>query len=273
MRMSNAVQKQYELEPNRRLSQVTTIIVLVMVFGWSFSAIKVDDLTVEGFSIAKNILLGIVQPDVDLLFNFTTNGVLYLLLETMAIAFLGTVVGSVMAIPLAFLSASNIVPKPVAFVVRFVLIIIRTIPAIVYGLMFIRVTGPGPFAGVLTMSLVSVGMLSKLYVDVIEDINKSVLESMESIGCTTFEKIRFGILPQLWASFLSILIYRFDMNLRDATVLGLVGAGGIGAPLIFAMNSYKWSEVGAILIGLIVLILIVEYISDRIRSNIVTGDR
>ena len=150
---------------------------------------------------------------------------------------------------------------------------IRTIPAIVYGLMFIRVTGPGPFAGVLTMSLVSIGMLSKLYVDVIEDIDKSVLESMESIGCTLFEKIRYGILPQILALFLSIVIYRFDMNLRDATVLGLVGAGGIGAPLIFAMNAYKWSEVGAILIGLIVLILIIEYSSNKIRAKIVGGNR
>lgn len=79
-------------------------------------------------------------------------------------------------------------PKPIAYVVRFLLILIRTIPAIVYGLMFIRVTGPGPFAGVLTMSLVSIGMLSKLYVDVIEDLDISILESMESIGCTTLEK-------------------------------------------------------------------------------------
>ncbi len=114
-------------------------------------------------------------------------------------------------------------------------------------------------------------MLSKLYVDVIEDLDKSILESMEAIGCTLMEKIRFGIWPQLTALFSSIVIYRFDMNLRDATVLGLVGAGGIGAPLIFAMNSYKWSEVGAILLGLVVLILLVEYISNRVRTKLVKG--
>lgn len=158
-----------------------------------------------------------------------------------------------------------------SFVVRFSLIIIRTIPAIVYGLMFIRVTGPGPFAGVLTMSLTSVGMLSKLYVDVIEELDTSVLESMESIGCTTIEKIRYGILPQLSALFTSIVIYRFDMNLRDASILGLVGAGGIGAPLIFAMNAYRWPEVGSILIGLIVLILIVEFVSNKVRNKLVNG--
>ncbi|MGN4127199.1 phosphonate ABC transporter, permease protein PhnE [Lysinibacillus sphaericus] len=267
----DVIQKQYKLEPNRRVTQLVTIFILCLLFGWSLSAIELEQLTTNGFSIAKNILVGIVQPDLSLLVNVTTSGVPYLLIETMAIAFLGTIVGSILAIPLAFLSASNIVPKPIAYVVRFLLILIRTIPAIVYGLMFIRVTGPGPFAGVLTMSLVSIGMLSKLYVDVIEDLDISILESMESIGCTTLEKIRFGILPQLSASFLSIVIYRFDMNLRDATVLGLVGAGGIGAPLIFAMNAYRWSEVGSILIGLIVLILIVEYTSNKIRTKLVRG--
>lgn len=266
----NAIDKQYHLEPNRRFSQIITGLVLIIILGWSMSAIQLDQLAANGLTIAKNILLGLIQPDVELLFNFR-NGVPYLLIETMAIAFLGTIVGAILAIPLAFLSASNIVPKPVAYIIRLLLVFIRTIPAIVYGLMFIRVTGPGPFAGVLTMSLTSIGMLAKLYVDVIEDLDISILESMESIGCTVLEKIRFGILPQLSALFLSIIIYRFDMNLRDAAILGLVGAGGIGAPLIFAMNSYRWSEVGSILIGLVVLILIVEYVSNKIRTKLVRG--
>ncbi|RDW16096.1 phosphonate ABC transporter, permease protein PhnE [Oceanobacillus arenosus] len=267
----NTIEKQYQLEPNRKLSQIATLLILAILFVWSMSTVQFEAFTANGFTIAKNILLGLIQPDLNLLFNFSSNGILYLLVETMAIAFLGTIVGAILAVPLAFLSASNIVPKPVSFIVRLLLIFIRTIPAIVYGLMFVRVTGLGAFAGVLTMSLTSIGMLSKLYVDVIEDLDTSILESMESIGCTVFEKIRFGILPQLSALFLSIVIYRFDMNLRDAAVLGLVGAGGIGAPLIFAMNSYRWSEVGSILIGLILLILIVEYVSNKIRAKLVRG--
>jgi len=267
----NAIDKQYQLAAARRWPQFLLTALVALLFLWSTSAIQLDNLTANGLTIAKNILLGLVQPNLELLFNMTSKGVLYLLVETMAIAFLGTIVGAVLAIPLAFLSASNIVPKPVAFIIRFFLIIIRTIPAIVYGLMLIRVTGPGAFTGVLTMWLTSIGMLSKLYVDVIEDLDTSILESMESLGCTTMEKIRYGILPQLFAMFTSIVIYRFDMNLRDAAILGLVGAGGIGAPLIFAMNAYRWSEVGSILIGLIVLILVIEYISNRIRSKLVRG--
>ena len=144
-------------------------------------------------------------------------------------------------------------------------------PAFIYGLMFIRVTGPGPFAGLLTMSLCSIGMVSKMFIESIEDLDKRILESLDAAGCTTFQKIRYGILPQLFPDFMSTLIYRFDMNLRDATVLGLVGAGGIGAPLIFAMSSYRWNEVGAILLGLILLVLVIEAISSRIRAKLTRG--
>lgn len=267
----NAIEAQLRKQPRLRFLHAVATTVILIIFFWSTSAIQLNKLTINGLEIAGNIVKGIINPDLDLLFNFTDKGVAYLLLETMAIALLGTIVGGLLAIPLAFLSASNIVPKPIAAVIRFMLIVIRTIPAVVYGLMFIRVTGQGPFAGVLTMSLTSIGMLSKLFADVIEDLDTSILESMESIGCTTFEKIRFGIIPQLTAMFLSIMIYRYDMNLRDAAILGLVAAGGIGAPLIFAMNSYRWSEAGSILIGLMVLILLIEYISSKIRAKLVQG--
>jgi len=110
-----------------------------------------------------------------------------------------------------------------------------------------------------------------MYTEYIEDLDKGVLESLDAMGCTAFQKIRYGIIPQLIPDFLSTVIYRFDMNLRDATVLGLVGAGGIGPPLIFAMSSYRWSEAGAILIGLVALIMLVELFSGRVRRKLVRG--
>ena len=189
----------------------------------------------------------------------------------MCIAFLGTLVGSVLAIPISFISATNIVPKPISVVGRFIIMSIRTVPSIVYALMFIRVTGPGAFAGLLTMSLASIGMISKMYIESIEDLDTKILESLDACGCNFFQKIRYGILPQLFPDFISTVIYRFDMNLRDASILGIVGAGGIGAPLIFSMNSYRWNEVGAIIIGLIVLVLIIEFISTKIRVKLARG--
>ena len=148
---------------------------------------------------------------------------------------------------------------------------VRTVPAFVYGLMFIRVTGTGAFAGLMTMSLCSIGMVSKMYIEAIEDLDEKILESLDAAGLNSWQKIRYGILPQLMPNFASTAIYRFDINLRDATVLGLVGAGGIGAPLIFAMNAYRWREAGAILVGLTVLVLFVEWISTKIRVRLTRG--
>ena len=137
--------------------------------------------------------------------------------------------------------------------------------------MFIRVTGPGAFAGVLTVSVISIGMIAKLFIEAIEDLDTKILESLDAAGCNTFEKIRYGILPQLFTDFISTAIYRFEINIKDASVLGLVGAGGIGAPLIFAMNAFNWSEVGAILCGLVVLVLVVERLSTKIRTKLARG--
>ena len=258
-------------EPKKWISTLLIVLITVLLLGWSGSAMQSGSTGGSGIEVAKSIFRGILHPSPNLLFNLGTNGVAYLLLETMCIALLGTLVGAVFAIPLSFLGASNIVPKPIALIMKVIVIAIRTIPAFVYGLMFIMVTGPGPFAGLMTMSVCSIGMLSKMFVEAIEQLDKGILESLDAAGCNVFEKIRYGILPQLMPSFLSTLIYRFDMNLRDATTLGLVGAGGIGAPLIFAMNSYKWNDVGAILLGLVILVFIVEWFSNKLRSKLMRG--
>lgn len=247
-----------------------TILVLVLVL-WSMTTLNGIHMTKNGGAIASNIIKGIFSPDTELLFNVTKQSVPYLLLETIAIAFLGTLVGAVFSFPLAFLASNKVVPTPIMVLTRFLIMAIRTIPGFVYGLMFIRVTGPGAFAGLMTLSVTSIGMLTKLFSETIDDIDTSILEALDASGCTTFEKVRCGILPQLWASLLSTVIFRFDMNLRDATILGLVGAGGIGAPLIFAMSAYRWHEVGSILIGLIALILFVEFTSTAIRKKLAEG--
>ena len=251
--MDKKILRAYESAPKTWIRQLLAAFIVACLLAWSGSAVRVSNPTGNGLAVAGNILSGIFHPSGKLLFT------------------LGTIVGAVISLPLAFLSASNLVPKPIALIGRTVIAAIRTIPAFVYGLMFIRVTGPGPFAGLLTMSLCSIGMVTKMFIESIEDLDKRILESLDAAGCTTFQKIRYGILPQLTADFTSTIIYRFDMNLRDATVLGLVGAGGIGAPLIFAMSSYRWNEVGAILLGLIVLVLIIEWISAKIRTKLARG--
>ena len=256
--MNEKILKAYASAPKAWIWKMLAAFGIACLLAWSGSAVRVSNPTGNGLEVAGNILSGIFHPSAKLLFTLGTDGVPYLLLETFCIAFLGTIVGAVISLPLSFLSASNLVPKGVAFIGRVLIAAIR-------------VTGPGPFAGLLTMSLCSIGMVSKMFIESIEDLDKRILESLDAAGCTTFQKIRYGILPQLTADFTSTIIYRFDMNLRDATVLGLVGAGGIGAPLIFAMSSYRWNEVGAILLGLIVLVLIIEWISEKIRVKLARG--
>ena len=261
----------YESRPKQWIINLVIVLAIVLLFSWSGSAVELKGIKDNGLTIARNIVTGILHPDTELLFDFTTSGVAYLLFETICIAFLGTVVGMVLAIPISFFASSNIVPKPIALLGRLFVMAVRTIPNFVYGLMFIRVTGPGPFAGLLTMSICSIGMLTKMNIETIEDLDTGILESLDAAGCNLFAKIRYGILPQLIPNFLSTAIYRFDMNLRDAAILGLVGAGGIGAPLMFAMNSYRWNQVGAILTGLIVLILLIELFSTKVRIKLTRG--
>ena len=175
--MSEKVIEKLKSEPKNHGYILMIVAVVLFMIIWSSSVINFDSATKDGMEVAKNIIKGIFNPNRDMLFNLTSKGVPYLLLETICIAFLGTLVGAIIAMPLSFLASSNIVPAPVAYLVRMFIILIRTIPAIVYGLMFIRVTGPGPFAGLMTMSFTSIGMLTKLFSDNIMNLNKAILES------------------------------------------------------------------------------------------------
>ncbi|WP_172355799.1 phosphonate ABC transporter, permease protein PhnE [Pseudolactococcus insecticola] len=269
--MNAAIKEQYGKQPRKWHYYLLIFIIIAAIFIWSMTVMNMSGMSKNGVKIAGKIFSGIFHPDLKFLFALDTTGVGYLLLQTIAIAILGTLVGAIIAVPLSFLSATSIMPAWIAYIVRLFIMAVRTVPPFVYGLMFIRVTGPGASAGALTLGLISIGMISKLFIETIEDLDTGIIESMDAAGATTFQKIRFGIIPQLMPDFLSILLYRLDMNLRDASILGLVGAGGIGAPMIFAMNAYKWPQVGSILIGLFVLILVIELISDRIRSYLLKG--
>lgn len=265
------VAEMYANRPRKWVLYLAIVLLIVVMVGWSASDIKFTGLTVTGTEVAKGVLHGVFSPDKALLFGTSDTDVPYLLLQTIAIAVLGTLIGAVLAIPFAFLASFNIMPKPVAYAVRVLILMIRTIPSIVWALMLIRVTGPGAACGVITQSICSIGMISKMYITAIEDLDTHILESLDAMGCTPFQKIRYGVIPQLTASFISTTIYRFDINLKDATTLGIVGAGGIGASLVQCLNSRRWAMVGAFVWGLMVLVLIIELVSTRIRRKLAHG--
>ena len=265
------IEEAYEARP--RLWWVYTLIVLIVasLLTWSCTAVKFGGFATKGIEVAKGVGNGLLHPDTNLLFNLTTEGVPYQLFQTVAIAVLGTLIGGLLAVPFSFLASDKIVPKGVAFITSAVILIIRTIPSLVWALVWIRVTGPNAFCGVVTQSVCSIGMISKMYITAIEDIDVRILESLDASGCTAFQKIRYGILPQIIPNFISTVIYRFDINVKDATTLGIVGAGGIGAALIQCINSSRWSMVGAYLCGMVVLMLFIEFFSTRIRSKLTRG--
>ena len=265
------VAEMYANRPRKWVLYLAIVLLIVIMVGWSASDIKFTGLTVTGTEVAKGVLHGVFSPDKALLFGTSDTDVPYLLLQTIAIAVLGTLIGAVLAIPFAFLASFNIMPNPVAYAVRVLILMIRTIPSIVWALMWIRVTGPGAACGVITQSICSIGMISKMYITAIEDLDTHILESLDAMGCTPFQKIRYGVIPQLTASFISTTIYRFDINLKDATTLGIVGAGGIGASLVQCLNSRRWAMVGAFVWGLMVLVLIIELVSTRIRRKLAHG--
>ena len=265
------IQEAYENRP--RLWWLSTMILLIVaaLLGWSGTAVEYKGLATKGMEVAKGVGFGLIHPDTNLLFNLTTDGVPYQLLQTVAIAVLGTLIGGILAIPFSFLACQKIVPKGVAILFNAVILLIRTIPSLVWALVWIRVTGPNAFCGVVTQSVCSIGMISKMYITAIEDIDVRILESLDASGCTAFQKIRYGILPQIIPNFISTVIYRFDINVKDATTLGIVGAGGIGAALIQCINSSRWSMVGAYLCGMVVLMLLIELFSTKVRQRLTRG--
>ncbi len=265
------VAEMYANRPRKWLLYTGIVLIVVLLVGWSAGDINYTGLTSTGSQVAKGVVNGIFDPDFNLMFGTSDTDVPYLLLQTIAIAVLGTLFGAILAIPFAFLASFNIMPKPVAYVVRVLILMIRTIPSIVWALMWIRVTGPGAACGVITQSVCSIGMISKMYITAIEDLDTHILESLDAMGCTPFQKIRYGVIPQLTASFISTTIYRFDINLKDATTLGIVGAGGIGASLVQCLNSRRWAMVGSFVWGLMVLVLIIELVSTRIRRKLAHG--
>lgn len=266
------VDEQYKKYPPVWPRFVLSILVVFAIVLLSRATIDVKGINSKGVLIAQAALKGLITPSVSLMTDMSSAGLLYMLMETLAIGFLGTVFGIILALPLAFLASRNICPRWVNMIVLAIISVIRAFPSFMYGIMFVKAVGPGAFAGVLSMTIGSVGMLAKLLVEAIEDLNPGIIEALDAAGCSSFEKIRYGYIPQLSSNIVSILIYRLDINVKNASILGVVGAGGIGAPLIFSIAKQSWHEVSAMLLGLIVLVLILEYFSTKLRRRLSVGE-
>lgn len=243
------------------------ILGLGLLFLFCTVTVQPPDFTRTSPGAVRRMIEGLFHPDWEFFLDRSRNGVGYLLLETVSISLVGTLAGAVLAVPLAFLNTSRFVPKPIAACFRIIIMAVRSVPFLIYGLIFIRVSGPGAFTGVLTLGVCSVGLLSKRFTEAIESLDFRPYDALGAMGVPVLLRIRYAVLPQLFPAFASAILYRFDVNIREASVLGLVGAGGIGAPLIFAMNQYAWNEAGTIALGLVLLVWLVDCFSAEIRRK------
>ena len=191
--------------------------------------------------------------------------------ESIQIALLGTTIAMVLAFPFGFLCARNLIPRPLAYGIRQGPNIIRTFSEIILAIFLIAAFGPGPFAGVLTIGIHSIGMLSRLNYEVVETIDRGPLEALSSLGSAGVVRFRYAVLPQVLPEFLAMAIYRFEINVRAATVLGIVGAGGIGKVILDAVKLGRWSEVGLYLLVVVVTVMVIDFLSAVIRRKIIEG--
>lgn len=236
-------------------------------FIFSLATTGAPDFSHTAAKILQNMAEGFTHPDLAFFFGHGETDLMPLILETICIAYLGTLLGTLPALLLAFLS-SRIMPKITAVAFRVVIMAIRSVPFIIYGLIVIRVTGAGAFAGILTMGVCSIGLLTKRFIEAIDALDLRAYRALKSMGTASVPAVFRAVLPQLWPVIASSVLYRFDVNFREASVLGLVGAGGIGATLILAMNKYAWSTVGAIFIGTVIMVWVIDLISGKLRKKI-----
>ena len=198
----------------------------------------------------------------------------WLLGETMLISYVGTLFGAILAFALNFFAAENTSPAPwLRFSVKRFLEFCRTVPGIVFALIFVIAFGLGPMAGVLAIAIHSTGALGKQYSEIVENIEMKPVEGVRSAGASWIACMRFAVLPQVAAGFAGYSLLRFEINVREASVMGFVGAGGIGQELIVAVRKFYYSDVSAILLMIVVTVFVIDIGTGWIRGRLFGKDR
>jgi phosphonate transport system permease protein len=191
------------------------------------------------------------------------------LMETIHIATLGTILAIGMALPVGVLAAHNVVPfKPLNYVAKLILVSSRSVNSLVWALLFVAIFGPGALAGTLAIAFRSVGFVGKLFGEALEEANRGTVEALEATGAPWRSRFAWGYWPQVEPAFWSIALFRWDINVRESAVLGLVGAGGIGMALDTAMNLFQWDRVAMVLFAIFSVVVIAEIAVTQIRKRL-----
>ncbi|GAA3638279.1 phosphonate ABC transporter, permease protein PhnE [Lactobacillus hamsteri] len=245
---------------------IMNLIWLVIIVAGLFISVNVTNTHISvlfaNFSQFSDIFVQMSHPDWSYL-----GAVIPLLLETIKMAILGTVIGSVVAFIYSLLIARNIIKnKVVTGILRFIMNIIRTIPDLLLGAVFVAIVGIGPVAGIFALAVFTFGVVVKLFYEAIETIDPGPIEALTAVGANKLQIIWFAVLPQIMTYFISYVLYAFEINVRASTVLGYIGAGGIGLYLQQTLQVFDYAKTGTIIIVIIVVVVLIDYVSSKSRE-------
>jgi phosphonate transport system permease protein len=196
----------------------------------------------------------------------------YAMLQTIAMAFLGTFIAAILALPLALLCARNVMAlRAVQFLARRGSDSLRGVDQMIWALIFVRAVGLGPLAGILAIIISDIGTLAKLYSEAIENVERKQMDGVRACGGNGLQTVRFGILPQVLPVMLSNALYIFESNTRSATILGIVGAGGIGFYLADRIRTLLWEEASFIMILILISVYLIDWLSKQVRMRLIAG--
>lgn len=239
-------------------------VVAIALFMWSANGAQFDFLKLgEGAVNMADFISRMFPPDFSEFPEFSL-----LLIETLQMAIVGTVLGAGLSLLMAFGAASNIAPTWLYYACRWTMNVIRSLPDLVFALMFVSAVGLGPFAGILAMTVGSIGSIGKVFAEAMEAVDRGPIVAMESVGASKRQIVQYAILPQAMPMLTSYTLLLFEGNVRGATILGLVGAGGIGLELTTAMNRYEYEHLAAMVICIILLVTVIDQVSAIIRRKI-----
>jgi phosphonate transport system permease protein len=237
----------------------------LLYLALAFASVPVNWARVaEGLPRSARLLGEFLQPD----FLTRWRDIRVGLLESLTMTVVATALGVLLSVPVALGAARNLAPKPIYALCRAYVTLSRTFPEIIIGIVFVVMMGFGPLAGLLTLVFASTGFMAKLTAEALEDIDPRPLEAVRATGASPLQVVLYGVVPQVLPRFVGLSVYRFDINFRESTILGIVGAGGIGATLTTAMSRYDFDTAGAVLALVIAVVMALELFSGVVRRRV-----
>lgn len=257
----------HRFSPAQRLARFAITLAIVAAIVVSIRSIEViPEFLVDAPEQMADLLMRMWPPD----WSHYPSTVHEALMETIHIASLGTLLALVMALPVGVLAAHNLVPStPVNLAAKLVLVSSRSVNSLVWALLFVGIFGPGALAGTLAIAFRSIGFVGKLFGEALEEAQPGPIEALTAAGAPWVSRMTFGYWPQVKPAFWSIALFRWDINVRESAVLGLVGAGGIGMALDAAMNLFQWDRVAVILVAIFAIVVVAEIVVTQVRQRVI----